>query len=703
MLVTKRCHVSLLPSLAIILSLPVAAKAETAAEDRPQSAQASADASSEASSEIVVTAHALRELGLMAGSAEIGGDDLLRVSSPQIGDVLAKLPGVTASSFAPGVSRPVLRGFSGDRVLVLVDGIGSLDASSVSADHGVALDTLTVDHIDVLHGPALLAYGGQAIGGAVIAYDKRIPRRMPDGPIDVTSLATYESVSDGKTLAGSVDVPLAENIVGHVDASWNDANDERVGGNVVSAPLRAELLTMAADARASGDSATADALVRDSQARDRIANSFTRGTTFGAGAAYIGDGGNLGISVQRIDNRYGVPNRPGSGDQGVSIDMNQTRFDLRGSLDLDGFLDKIELRGGYADYGHSELEASGAVGTHFARKGVETRLELVQADNGGWRGRSGVQYSWGRLAITGDEAIMPDHSAERMAAFTLQSVKLGEIEIEGAGRIERVSIRAGSAGFDRRFSLHSAAAGISWQPSGPLKLGASYTHGERAPSPEELLTEGAHVATQAYEIGDPTFGKESSDSGEAYLQYRSGPTTANLTAYLTSFKGFITPIPTGTTKEGFPVFEYRQLPAKFYGFEAQATQRLAEWGARSLSLDVSSDFVHAQLKGVGPVPRIPPLRVQGGIEYTMPALTLRGEVEWNAAQHRVAAQEYPTRAFTLVNASATWRPLGNDGPLTLILAGENLFDVVGRRAASFTRDFVPVAGRDIRLTARVSF
>ncbi|MDG2004032.1 MAG: TonB-dependent receptor [Novosphingobium sp.] len=693
------------PPLLRIALTPCLAAGLLIAAAGPAHAEASApDDNNQRSDDIVVSAHALRELGLMAGTIEIEGDELLRASSPQIGDVLAKLPGVSATSFAPGVSRPVLRGLSGDRVLVLIDGIGSLDASSVSADHGVALDTLTVDHIDVLHGPALLAYGGQAIGGAVIVHDKRIPRGMPDGQFDVTALTSFDSVSDGKSAAGSTEFALGSKLVAHVDASWHDANDERVGGKLVSEPLKAELLDRAAAARAVGDGAAANALEQSAQDRNRIANSFAQGSTFGAGLAFIGDGGNVGISVQRVDSRYGIPGRPGSDEQGVSIDMGQTRFDFRGEIELTGFLDTIQLRGGYANYAHDELEEDGAIGTHFARKGFESRLELVQADNGGWRGRSGIQYSWGKLTLDGMEAILPDHTAERFGIFTLQSVKIGPIEVQAAGRLENVVIRAGSAGFDRDFSLAAGAGGFSWQISEPLKLGVSYAHGERAPSSEELLTNGAHIATQAFEIGNRTFARERSDSIEAYLEYRSARTTANLTIYRIDFRGFITPMATGGMNDGLPVFQYRQLPARFQGFEIQASHQIAQWNARIMTLDASADYTHASLKrGMGPVPRIPPLGIQGGLELTAPALTLRGEVEWNAAQRRVAAQEFPTRAFTVVNASVTWRALGEDGPLTLVLAAENIFDVVGRRAASFTRDFVPIAGRNVRLTARVSF
>jgi iron complex outermembrane receptor protein len=688
--------------LAAIAASPASAADGDAVAPDATGGESPQDGAAAGEDAIVVTGHALRDMGLMAGSVELAGDDLVRASAPQIGDLLAKLPGVSATGFAPGASRPILRGLSGDRVQVLIDGIGSLDASSVSADHGVALDTLTIDHIDVLHGPAVLAYGGQAIGGAVVAYDKRIPRRMPEGPFDLVAIGGFGSATDGKSASASLDVPLGGQFVGHVDASWHRDNDLRVGGDVISAPLKADLLTQAAGLRASGDTAGAAELEAATTLHGRVPGTFARGTTFGGGLAWLGDGGSLGVSLQRIDSRYGVASRPGNGEDGVAIDLGQTRADLRGELKLGGLFDSLQLRAAYADYGHDEIE-DGIAGTHFARKAGEGRLELIQADNGGWTGRSGVQFAAGKLAVTGEEAILPINKDSRTGIFTLQQVKLGKLDLEAAGRIERVSIRASSIAYKRDFTLTAGAAGIAFHPSEAIKLGLNYSHGERAPSAEELLTNGLHVATQAFEIGNADFGKERSNGFEAYVQYDTADTKLRATAYLTDYSGFITPMPTGGDVEGFPVYAYQQLPARFLGFEAQGSQVLARWGDRSLTVDASGDYVHAQLKDAGPVPRIPPLRVQGGLEYGAPGLTLRGEVEWNAAQNRVGPFENPTRAFTLVNASATWQPAGEDGPLTLILAADNLFDVLGRRASSFTRDFVPISGRDLRLTAKLSF
>ena len=675
-----------------------------------------------AAQEIVVAGHLPVDFSLLASSTSLQGDELVAQMRGQIGEILARLPGVSATSFAPGASRPVLRGLDGDRIRVLVDGIGSIDASSVSADHAVVFDPLTVDHIDVIHGPAVLLFGGQAIGGAVNAVDKRIPRSVPDG-VSATMIGSYGTAADERAVGGAADIALTDRLVAHVDANWRKSNDLRVGGYVNSKPLRDDLLADAAHHREDGETDEAEELERLAGMKGRLPNSWTRSYTLGAGLAFIDDGGDLGLSVQRYDSRYGVPMRPGAShahaggeddhdhdhDHGhdeaapVSIELVQTRIDMRGAVNIGGFLESLQFRGAYGDYRHIEMEGD-AVGTTFSGEGVEFRTDLIQAKRDGWRGRSGVQLVAREMSAIGAEAFVPDNEVTRLGAFTLQSLALGSgIETEVAGRYEKANVKAVSASFDRDFDLLSGAVGLSWSPAHRWTIGANYIRGARAPAPEELLSNGLHAATQSFEIGNPDFAKETSDGFEAYVRYESEHAALSVTGYSTNFNGFIVALPTGDERDGLPVFQYEQMSASFKGFEAMGSFEALQWEGGALTIDASADYTHARLKGSGPVPRIPALRLQGGAEAKMGALHLRGEVEWNDSQKRVAEFEYPVKSFTLVNLSADWHPMGEEGPVTLILAANNLFDVTARRAASFTRDFVPTAGRDIRLTAKLSF
>jgi iron complex outermembrane receptor protein len=696
-------HATSLSALALAL-IPVAALAsEEQASDDHRKAHDADDG-------IVVVGHPPVDFSLLNSTSTIEGDQLLLNQRGQLGETLASLPGVSATSFTPGASRPVLRGFDGDRIRVLTDGIGAIDASSVSADHAVVFDSLTVDHIDVLHGPAVLLFGGQAIGGAVNALDKRIPRSVPDG-VSVTALAGYSSAANERSASGAAQFRLSDRWAAHVDASWRKSDDLKVPGFVNSPALRNYLLDEAAEYRADGEPDEAAEYEALANLTGKVPNTAARSSTFGAGLAFIDAGGNLGISVQRQDMRYGLPTRPGAGhehghggeDENVSIDLGQTRVDLRGAVELgEGLFDTIQIRGAFGDYQHIEFEGD-EVGTTFSGSGVEARLDLVQNEQNGWRGRSGVQYFTRNLRIVGAEAFAPSNDVSRLGVFTLQSLRLGQVELEAAGRYERANVRASSVGFQKSYDLWSGALGLSWRFASDWKLGASFIRGARAPAPEELLSDGLHVATQAYEVGNATFRPETSKGGEIYLKYDGDAVDLAITGYLTDFDSFIAALPNGNEEDGFPVFEYSQGKARFQGFEASASARVMEWTSGSLTIDAQADYTHAELKGVGPVPRIPPLRLRGGLDVEQGDFHFRGEVEWNDKQDRVATFETPVSGFTLVNLSGVWHPKGNEGPLTLTFAVNNLFNVSARRAASFTRDFVPLAGRDIRVSAKLAF
>lgn len=725
LMISRVRHTSSLMALALTAgTVSVPARAQETVNPAPPTSQAHRPAHASLPPEdhdagaIVVTGHLPIDYALLAGTRSIEGDDLVEAVRGQLGQTLAKLPGVSATSFAPGASRPVLRGFDGPRIAVLTDGIGSIDASSVSADHAVVFDALTVDHIDVLHGPAVLLFGGQAIGGAVNALDKRIPRQIPEGP-KATAIAGLGSVADERSVAAAFEVPLADRWAAHLDASWRKSDDVRTGGFVNSRTLRDDLLADAGEHLAEGEDEEAAELTELAGLKGRIPNSRARSLTLGAGLAFIDAGGDLGVSVQRYDTRYGVPLRPGfghghadgaeenaggeeaHGEENVSIDLVQTRIDLRGSIKFGGIFESLQFRGAYGDYRHVELEGD-EIGTRFEGKGVEFRGDLIQSDRGEWRGRSGLHYIGRSMRVTGAEAFTPNYQVSQVGVFTLQSVGIGSnVEAEGALRYDRSTVEANSRGFDRSFGQWSAAAGLSWAPAHGLKVGANYIRSARAPSPEELLSDGPHIATQAYELGDNALRSERSDGIEIYARYESARAGFSLTGFMNDFDRFIAAVPTGEERDGLPVNAYRQLPARFKGFEASAHVEPLRWPSGALTLDAAADYTHARLKGAGPVPRIPPLRIRGGLELRQGALRLRGEAEWNRRQARVALSEEAVPGFTLVNVSADWHPLGEDGPLSVMLSADNLFDVVGRRAASFTRDFVPIAGRDIRLTVRM--
>ncbi len=656
--------------------------------------------------EIVVTAPYVERLDILSGTSALSGEELAAETQGQIGDMLTSLPGVSATSFGPGASRPVLRGFQGNRVAVLTDGIGNIDASNTSADHAVTIDALTTERIEVLRGPAVLLFGGQAVGGAVNVIDKRIPRAVPEEVIHVDAQMGYASAAREYSGGTSVDVPIGDRFVVHVDGSYRNSNDLRIGGFLLSPSLRREALDFAAQQTALGNTAEAANATALAASRGRLPNSGVETWSAGTGAAFIDNSGNLGVSFNIYDTKYGIAERPEFGaepeGEGVSIDLRQYRFDLRGEVELgDGLFDKLRLRAGYANYEHVELEG-GEVGTQFLSKAIESRLELTQNDRGGWRGASGIQFTTRDFEAIGEEAFVPPTRTNALGFFSLQEFVLGALEAEVALRFDHASLEAQSLGIDRRFNNLSAAFGVGYN-IGDLKLGANISRTGRAPSVEELFSNGPHVATQSFEIGDPALRSERSWNGEIYARYDSTRVDFSATLYANRFGSFIYEDQTGAVQDDLPVFQYFQRKARVWGVEAEASANLASIGPFDFVVDGVADYVRANVQGVGPVPRIPPLRLLGGVELQSGNLDVRGEVEWTDNQNRVASFETPTEGFTMVNAAITWRPFGRDRNIALIAAANNIFDVEARRAASFTKDFVPLAGRDFRVTARFSF
>jgi iron complex outermembrane recepter protein len=648
--------------------------------------------------EIIVTAPYGKQLDILSGTSAITGETLAQDMRGQIGDTLTALPSVSATSFSPGASRPVLRGFQGSRVAVLTDGIGNIDASNTSADHAVTIESLTADRIEILRGPAVLLYGGQAVGGAVNIIDKRIPRAVPDEPIHIDALLSFASANDESSAGGSADVPLGEKFAAHIDGSYRKGSDLRSGGYIVAPDLRSQLL---AQASAEADPLAAADLLASANARGKIPSTAVKTWTMGAGAAFIDDGGNLGLSFNIFDSLYGIPSRPG-GEQGVSINLRQYRFDLRGEVQLgDAFLDKLKVRTGYANYRHQEL-ADGETGTLFLSKGIETRVELVQNEHGTWNGASGLQYQTRDFEAIGAEAFVPPNLTEQLGLFTLQEFAFGPVGIEASLRYDNSKLKAASIQAARSFSNISAALGLSYTAD-KLKFGANISRTGRAPSAEELFSNGPHLATLGYEIGDGTLTSERSWNGELYIRYDGTPVEFSATLYANRFDNFIFEDATGGNVNDLPIFQTTQADARFVGAELESSARLGHISGFDIKTNLVADLVRAKLRGgLGNVPRIPALRVLGGVTLASSHLDLQSELEWTADQNRISANETPTAGFTVVNASAIWRPWGKQRNISFIASANNIFDVTVRRAASFTKDFAPLAGRNISVTARLS-
>jgi iron complex outermembrane recepter protein len=658
------------------------------------------------SPEIIVTALFARDrASFLSGISILQGTELTREIRPTIGETLSRQAGVSATSFGPNASRPILRGFQGERVRVLTDGIGSFDVANTSVDHAVVINPQLAERIEVLRGPASLFYGSSAIGGVVNVIDKRIPREVPDEAVHLDILGTYGSAATERNVSGVVELPLGDRIVVHADGGYLRTNDLRIGNYVLSRPARAAAL--ASQAPEANDLA---------ELRDRLPNTASKTWTAGGGLAFIDAGGELGIAYSHYDSLYGVPARfdteTGEGEF-VQLKVKQDRIDMRGQINVGGeFVDTIKVRAGFADYEHAELEDTGDVGTRFFNQGLEGRVELAQAerDIGGakWRGGSGAQVFSRRFDVVGEEAFIPRNQTTQFGVFTLQEFDFGAVKTEFAGRYENAAVQSSVGDFrgnpvfvDRNFDLFSGSIGASVGLGSAVRLGVNLSHTERAPAAEELLANGPHAGTQSFEIGNPDFAKERANGAEIVLRARGDSYSLEASVYYNRFNNFIFERQTGAIEDDLPVFQFEQADARYMGVEVQGAITVARFGEQSLRVDALADYTDAKLlDGLGRVPRIPPFRALGGIGVTGPVWDVRAEVEHVAAQSKLADFETRTDAFTLVNFSAAWRPFTDRPNTALVVSANNIFNVDARRHASFLKDFAPLPGRDIRVSLR---
>lgn len=604
-------------------------------------------------------------------------ETLATAPASSLGDLVNGLPGVRSTDFAPGASRPVIRGLSGSRVQVLTNGIGQIDASSVSPDHAVATDPSESTRIEIVRGPATLAYGGSAIGGVVNIIDDRIPTEMPDG-IDGAISTQASSVDDGWAASGRVTFgagPFAFN----VDGVKKETSDYAIPSPAISQRLAA------AEGIPRGPGGTQP-------------NSWSQLETWGVGGSYIGSRGFIGASYKDMHSEYGTVAEPD-----VFIVLGQTREDVRGALNFDGGpFARVTGSYGHAAYTHTEFEGPGNPGTIFNSDGWEARSDLVQRERNGWNGAVGVQTLSRTFSAVGAEAFVPTTDIKESGIYTVQRLDRSGWGLEGGLRYDRRTLNAiplgQTAEVERDFGNWSGSLAGFVKPTPDLFLGLSFAHNERAPSEVELFADGVHVATAAYETGDRALDNEKVNTLEATVHYDAGRVRGDLHAYVSKYQGFIDERPTGADfidgARTFPIFRFVQTGATFKGFEAEGGYDVWSHGDRTVSLEGAADLVEAETD-LGPAARIPPWSATGRLAYRSTPVDATLEVRHVAEQDRLADFELGANGYTLVNLSANWRPLA-DRNVTLFAEARNLTNEEAREHASFLKDVAPLPGRNLR-------
>ena len=618
-------------------------------------------------------------LTVIQATTQLSGRSLEREVGGSVAETLQRQPGMAVRFMGPAATMPIIRGLTGDRVLMLHDGQRAGDLAGSADDHAVTIDPLAANRIEVVRGPATLIYGNNAVGGVVNVISGDLPTAVPERPAIRMAL---ESESAFPGLAASVRgaAPIGQGLV----------------------------ITARGAARRTGDMRIA----REPDIGARLDNTDHRNVNATVGLGWIGEGRKAGFALRGYDFAYGLPMPLGA--DPVGLEGERLEVAARAEVTpIGSLLTSLEADATRQSYEHEEVDRAAADLLQSFQLGTSTAD--VVARHGPWGPMS--EGAWGaslllkEYAATGPEARTPPAESRGVGAFVFQEIAPGGAggpALQFGGRFDSYLIESETttkfgAGSRRTFNAVSGAAGVRVPLSSAVTASVHLARSFRAPTVEEMFSEAAHAGTGAVEIGDPALLAERGLSLEGVVRARSGRWNAQVAIHRNAIAHYVhlgaagDTVLLGTT---LPVLRYRQDDAVLTGAEGSI-----EWAATSsLIVGAMGDYLHAGLTDGTPLSFMPAPRLGLLARWEGAHYTLGGDLHHELDQRRVGpAEESATPEHTLVrmHAGARFRVGGRTHSLTL--RAENLTNVPHRSATSRIRDFAPGPGRNIVLGYRLYY
>ena len=628
--------------------------------------------------------------------------DITRESAGSLGDALRNEPGIASRSFGPGSSRPIIRGFDGDRVLILEDGLRTGDLSSQSGDHGVTIDPNGAERIEIVRGPATLLYGSNAVGGLVNV---------------ITPHESYrESLFDGTRAQFGTNVGSANAEAGTTASLQYSQNNVLVWGG--------------------GSMRRTDDYNTPAGAVDNSASELTNAR---AGLGWFGDRFFASSGFTLEDGRYGVPfadqfhmahgvQAPGAGPRETEIDLASRRrvgrFDMGLRNLANTVIEGVRVALNVIDWNHDELEVEDGIeniGTRFTNRTYIMRADVDQRQTDRLSGRFGAWTQFRDFEAVGVEALAPRTDQTSFAAFAYEEIDFRRTRLQFGGRVEQNDYRtAGRVGVpdapaddhghahglevpdarDRQFLGASASVGLHTDVGAASAVVANLTHSHRAPALEELYNFGPHVGNLAFEVGNPNLDGETTLGLDVSFRHQADRVRSNVNAYVYSIDNFIFGDRTGEVEDNLPVWYFLQDDSRFVGVDARSSVRLGGDAWATLGIG----YVDATLTTTGePLPRIPPLRGTLSLDVPYGGFTLSPQLEFAGRQANVFRDETETNGYSIVNLRASYVWPRQHTAHILSFTGYNLTNELYRNHTSFIKDLAPEMGRGVRVNYSVRF
>lgn len=671
---------------------------------------ATAFAQSQPSLEITSTGSQEATQSILTPTKILQGDELLNKLGTTLGATLANELGVSATGYGAGSSRPVIRGLEGSRVQILQNGLSVGDVSNISQDHAVGNNMQNTHQVEILRGAAALLYGSGSSGGLVNVVNDRILTNLPDRPTGAIN-TSYETVNNGR--AGAVEVDGAFGSVAvHVDTAINNANNYRIPGNSTQSqgePAAGWTVPPGGDG--------------GNNYSGKLPNSFSNQNNLGVGVSYVGQNGYTGVSVERLNNNYGIPTP-----EGGSINQSQNRYDLQHQTrDPFAGFSSFKFSAANSNYNHTEFNNVGEAASLWKNIANEARFELAHNPLAGWKGTFGAQVSAASLNATevgtGSYAIVPPTKTNSNALFWIEEGKWNSLQGNlglrynnvaqkpnlGTELVPETTTPSGSTPTitlqNRNFNLMSYSAGGLWNFMQGHGAGIAYTVSQRAPSAQELYSYGAHESTATFDIGNPNLDKETSHNLEFNIQKTSGLMRAKASVYANRFNNYIYGYYTGqsVSTTGFSVVEAQQAAATIKGVEGELTYN---WREHGLGGRVFGDASQGTFDAGGNLPLQPAPRLGAEIAHQQNGWLTNATYIYSYQQNKLASWEQgPAPSYNLLNAGISYTEKIKDVNWTVYMNLKNLLNEQIRYATTpmAVRLYTPQPGRSLMVGLRGTF
>ena len=587
-------------------------------------------------------------------------------------------PGVSLYTTGSGIAKPVIRGLTSQRVLVVVDGIRQ-EGQQWGDEHGPEIDPLDVDKIEVVRGPGSVLYGSDALGGVVNILRPETPSVSSGAPL-LEGEVLFNGFTNNRQGAGALSLSGAKGSVGYRgNISLRNANDTRT-------PVGK--LFNSGEGERNG--------------------SFLIGAT--------GEWGSVAVDFGHFGQRLEIHEDPAEDPTATPFQrIKHDKVHLHANFPVHLF--RLEMNGSYQWDDRREFETAAATAPV-----LNLRLNTASLDVKAHHQPVGPVYGTVGFAVVrqtnaslATEKLIPDYNLTNMAGFLFEEIKIGTVNLSAGIRGDtrtmevKTSPVLGVTAQTRSYNALSATSGLTWRIAEPLAVTVSVGKGWRAPTAFELFVDGVHEGSVRYEIGDAALKSEASLNTESSLRYASPRFQGEATVFRNRLNRYIYNSPTNQIDlaSGFPIYLNKQANATLVGAEFSFQAQVAQW----LILSGGVNLIHGSNEAANtPLPLMPASNGHVGARLTVPVWVglhnpyFSVETRVVTAQKRIEVFETPTPGYTLVDLEIGWEiPLGPTRRITVDLAVKNLLDRAYTDHLSRYKVYALDPGRNLSLKLAVPF